>query len=248
MQATARRPSVVSATSCARRRLIRDVRPTMKSFSRCLIAVLWVTVAFAAGSPQVERLMEAHKYQGDSFAEALYWLPETGPAFGKSIADHKDWVGFEPGRWRLVPEANKAAVFKDIGEAFDKLDSAQLERSWKRLADWQSIHSQLALFETAMDGHEAYFDVAYQDVALKPAFDWILSRRPKTFEGRLIGATFAAGELSSFRAHLIQHILNMADTDRYQCYSRIYGKIATHNATKGEQNGGGPPATRPASK
>jgi hypothetical protein len=31
MQATARRLSVVSATSCARRRLIRDVRPTIQS-------------------------------------------------------------------------------------------------------------------------------------------------------------------------------------------------------------------------
>lgn len=148
----------------------------------------------------------------------------------------------------MVPEATKAAVFKDIGEAFDKLNSAQLERTWKRLGDWQLIHSQLALFETAMDGHEAFFDLAYQDVALKSAFDWILVLRPKTFDVRAIGGTFSAGQLSSFRAHLIEHILNLEHTERYECYSRIYGKIAAHKAAKGAQDGGGQPAARPESK
>lgn len=103
----------------------------MKSCGRYLIVVLWATVVFAAASPQVERLMEPPKDQGETFAEAFYWLPETGQPFGKPMADLKDRVGFEPGRWQLVPEATKAAVFKDIGEAFDKLNRAQFERSWK---------------------------------------------------------------------------------------------------------------------
>ena len=43
MQATARRLSVVSATSCARRRLIRDVRPT-NSVTRAIMTINDLTV------------------------------------------------------------------------------------------------------------------------------------------------------------------------------------------------------------
>ena len=56
MQATARRLSVVSATSCARRRLIRDVRPTDSAYlemTRGLISFALVAVVTAA-APSAE--------------------------------------------------------------------------------------------------------------------------------------------------------------------------------------------------
>ena len=59
MQATARRLSVVSAASCTRRRLIRDVRPRTKStMHRAFIALLIVTSFPVQVRAQASRPME----------------------------------------------------------------------------------------------------------------------------------------------------------------------------------------------
>ena len=71
MQATARRLSVVSATSCARRRLIRDVRPTqhvhtMRLPTIAAILLLAVTPAIAADDPLLDYLTSVTFYSSGS--------------------------------------------------------------------------------------------------------------------------------------------------------------------------------------
>lgn len=166
------------------------------------------------------------KDQGDSLLDALYWLPETQEVFRGHLLAREQWLGFEPERWRSLPEATKTAIFNKVGETLEGLDGAKLDETWKRIRDWQSIRTQLALFVTAMDSDEAFLGLAYQDIALRSAFDSVIAKRPVGFDTRHIGGTFTSGELVGFRAHLTAHILNMTVTKRHECYSRIHGKIA----------------------
>jgi hypothetical protein len=117
-------------------------------------------------------------------------------------------------------------MFRELGETLEKLDGVKLDATWKRIRDWQSIRTQLALFITAMDSDEAFLDLAFQDAALRSAFDAIVAKRPADFDTKHIGGTFTSGELVVFRAHLTEHILTMTATKRHECYSRIYGRIA----------------------
>ncbi len=201
----------------------------MKSLATYLAALLF-TVSSASGlaHPQVEHLIEAQKHQGEGFLDAIYWLPETQKVFRRHLLDREQWLGFEPERWRSVPDATKSAMFSELGETLEALDGAKLDETWKRIQDWQSIRTQLALFVTAMDSDEAFLNLAFQDAALRSAFDAIIAKRPADFDNKHIGGTFTSGELVGFRAHLTAHILSMTATKRHECYSRIYARIAAH--------------------
>jgi hypothetical protein len=201
----------------------------MKSLAPYLAALLFAaSSASGLAHPQVEHLIEAQKHQGESFLDAIYWLPETQKVFRRHLLDREQWLGFEPERWRSVPDATKSAMFSELGETLEALDGAKLDDTWKRILDWQSIRTQLALFVTAMDSDEAFLNLAFQDAALRSAFDAIIAKRPADFDTKHIGGTFTSGELVGFRAHLTAHILSMTATKRHECYSRIYGRIAAH--------------------
>ena len=201
----------------------------MKSLAPYLAALLFAaSTASGLAHPQVEHLIEAQKHQGESLLDALYWLPETQEVFRRHLPDREQWLGFEPERWRSVPDVTKSAMFSELGETLEKLDGAKLDETWKRIQDWQSIRTQLALFVTAMDSDEAFLNLAFQDAALRSAFDAIIAKRPADFDTKHIGGTFTSGELVGFRAHLTAHILSMTATKRHECYSRIYGRIAAH--------------------
>jgi hypothetical protein len=201
----------------------------MKSLAPYLAALLFAaSSASGLAHPQVEHLIEAQKHQGESFLDAIYWLPETQKVFRRHLLDREKWLGFEPERWRSVPDATKSAMFSELGETLEALDGAKLDDTWKRILDWQSIRTQLALFVTAMDSDEAFLNLAFQDAALRSAFDAIIAKRPADFDTKHIGGTFTSGELVGFRAHLTAHILSMTATKRHECYSRIYGRIAAH--------------------
>ncbi len=201
----------------------------MQSLAPYLAALLFAaSSACGLAHPQVEHLIEAQKHQGESLLDAIYWLPETQETFRKHLPDRAQWLGFESERWRSVPDATRTAMFRELGETLEELDGGKLDETWKRIQDWQSIRAQVALFVTAMASEEVFLNLAFQDAALRSAFDAIIAKRPADFDTKYIGGTFTSGELVEFRAHLTAHILSMTATKRYECYSRIYGRIAAH--------------------
>lgn len=210
-------------------------------------AAIFSLAVGAHGHQQAERLKEGYKAQGDGFFVPLYWLPETRETVVKHIPDHDNWVGFEFGLWKEIPEDKKLTLLDDLGAELDGMDGAELDAFWKRARDWQRISSQLSLLAGFLDQDEGFLDLAFTDPTLRPAFQWIIDRRPPSFDTKHVGSTLATGETASFYPHLIEHLLNTPERQRLECFSRLLARIA---ATKqeAEQGGAGQPATRPESK
>ncbi|GEM_PF-2548624 len=123
-----------------------------------------------------------------------------------------------------------------------------LDPTWNRIWDWQSLSSQLGLLMSFHDSQEGFFDMAYGDPVLRPAFAWISKRRNPDFDAAHFGSTLSTGETTCFVPVLIEQLLDTPKTQRYECFSRLFAKIAATNKTKAEQDSAGQPATRSESK
>ena len=210
---------------------------------------IWSLAACAFGHPQVEHLKEAYKAQGDDFFVPLYWLPETRQIVLKHIPDHQNWVGFESGYWKEINEEDKLVLIGELGAEFDRMDEDKLKSSWQRIRDWERISTQLSLVAGFLDQDEGFFDLAFSDPTLRPAFKWLINRRKPDFDTKHIGSSFTSGEMATFYPHLIQHLLDTPEKERLECFSRLLARIAVTKTTKAEQEDGrGQPAIRPESK
>lgn len=206
----------------------------MKTLVTILFSILGLaTYAFA--HPQVEDLKESYKGQGDDFFVPLYWLPETRQIVLKHIPNHQNWVGFETEYWKKIKEKDKLIILEELGAELDRLDSDKQQQIWRRIRDWRRISSQLSLLEGFLDQSEGFLDLAFSDPTLRPAFKWIIDRRPPDFDTKYIGDTFASGELATFYPHLIQHLLNTPEKERLECFSRLLARIAATKTTKGRE-------------
>ena len=86
MQATARRLSVVSATSCARRRLIRNVRQQMKRIFQLIgLAVTLSPVVVKASQPTLTSISQPLYFIGSS-SDAVIEIIETPKILNNSSA------------------------------------------------------------------------------------------------------------------------------------------------------------------
>lgn len=200
----------------------------------------------ASAHPQQKHLMAAYKSQGDDLFIPLYWLPETRQTVLKHIPNHGNWVGFEVGLWKKIAEDKKMVLLEELGTELDRMEGDKLDVLWKRVSDWQQISSQLALLARFLDQDEGFLDMAYSDPTLRPAFQWIIDRRPSNFDTKHIGSTLASGEIASFYPHLVEHLLNTPERQRLECFSRLLTRIA--ETKPAEQDGTGQPATRSQSK
>ena len=206
-------------------------------------AAIFSLAVGAHAHQQAERLKEAYKAQGDGFFVPLYWLPETRETVVKHIPDHHNWVEFDFGLWNEIPEDKKLTLLDDLGTKLDGMGGAELDALWKRARDWQRIRTQLSLLAGFLDQDEGFLDLAFTDPTLRPAFQWIIDRRPPNFDTKHVGSTLATGETASFYPHLVEYLLNRPERQRLECFSRLLARIA---ATKpeAEQVGAGKPATR----
>jgi len=182
--------------------------------------------SFLTAHPQYDHLKEAYKAQGDDLFIPLYWLPETSRVVRKHIPDHQNWVGFESGLWKKIDEAKKDEILKEIGVLLEEMEGSKLNETWIRMRDWRSIQIQLSLMSGYLDGTEAFLDLAYKDQLLRPAFKWIIDKRPANFDTKHVGSTFASGELATFYPFLIQHLVDTPKQQRLECYARLLAEIA----------------------
>ena len=197
----------------------------MKTITIITAAIFSLAVG-AYGHQQVERLKKAYKAQGDGFFVPLYWLPETRQTVVKHIPDHDNWVGFEFGLWKKIPEDKKLTLLEDLGAELEGMEGAERDALWRRVRDWQLISSQLSLLVGFLDQDEGFLDLAFTDPTLRPAFQWIIDRRPPSFDTKHIGSTLATGETASFYPHLVEHLLNTPERQRLECFSRLLARIA----------------------
>jgi hypothetical protein len=217
----------------------------MKTLITALIFFCGIVWSASAG-PQQKQLMAVYKGQGDDLFVPLYWLPETRQTVVKHIPDHNQWVGFESGLWKKIAEDKKLVLLDELGTELDRMDGDELDAFWKRVIDWQRISSQLALLAGFLDQDEGFLDLAYSDPITRPAFQWIIDRRPTNFDTKHIGSTLASGETASFYPHLVEHLLNSPERERLECFSRLLARIA--ETKPAEQAGARQPATAPESK
>lgn len=214
------------ALSALRRRATTfNVLQKMKTLITAFIFLCGIALS-ASAHPQQKHLMEAYKSQGDDLFIPLYWLPETRQTVLKHIPDHGNWVGFEVGLWKKIAEDKKMILLEELGTELDRMEGDKLDALWKRVSDWQQISSQLALLARFLDQDEGFLDMAYSDPTLRPAFQWIIDRRPSNFDTKHIGSTLASGETASFYPHLVDHLLNTPERQRLECFSRLLARIA----------------------
>lgn len=203
----------------------------MKTLLAATLSVLIATLS-ASAHPQTKHLAEAYKAQGDSLFVPLYWLPESRDVVLKHIPNHQNWVGFEMGLWKELKETEKLAALEELGTELDRLEGPKLDATWNRIRDWQSIGSQLSLLAGFLDSDEGFLGLAYNDPVLRPAFEWVTDRRKADFDTKHIGSTLSSGETASFYPVLIEHLLNTAEQQRLECFSRLFARIAETKSTK----------------
>lgn len=204
----------------------------MKNFTVAVSILLGLAAGLCA-RPQGDMLQQLYQREGDEIFVPLYWLPETRETVVKHIPDHDYWVGFEPALWERLTEEQKKVLMIELGDQFDKMDGAKLDATWKRMRNWQALSSQIGLLTRFSDNQEGFLELAYRDPTLTPAFTWILTRRPANFDPQHIGSTFSSGEMAAFIPHLIQHLLDTPEKERYECFSRLFAAIA--QTTEAEQ-------------
>lgn len=197
----------------------------MKNFTVAVLILLGLAAGLCA-RPQGDMLQQLHQREGDEILVPHYWLPETRETVVKHIPDHDHWVGFEPALWEKVTEEQKKVLMIELGDQFDKMEGAKLDATWKRVRNWQALSSQIGLLTRFSDNQEGFLELAYRDPTLTQAFTWILTRRPANFDPQHIGSTFSSGEMDAFVPHLIEHLLNTPEKERYECFSRLFAAIA----------------------
>lgn len=201
------------------------------------ILVFLMMVMPALAHPQAKHLKEAYKSQGDAFFAPLYWLPETRDIVRTHIPNHEDWVGFEADLWKKFKEEEKLQILEALGKEFERMESAKLEATWKRIRDWQSIRLQLSVMANFLDSEEAFLNLAYRDPVLRPAFKHAIDKRPANFDASHIGESLSSGEMAQFYPILTEYLLDVPEARRYECFSRLFARIAQSKTGKEEQAG-----------
>lgn len=207
----------------------------MKTFIATVIILSSIVVSGATRT-QKDRLMDTYKAQGDDLFFTLYWHPDSSQTFLKHISKREGWVGFDYDLWKKVTEDEKLSLLEKIGGELDR-----------RHDDWRLIHSQLTLIASFLNQDTDFVEFAFSDPTLRPGFQWIIDKRPSSFDPKHISDTIATGETVSVFPKLVEHLLETPEKQRLECFSRLLAKIAK---TKSEaaQVGTGQPATRPDSK
>lgn len=218
----------------------------MKTFIATLIILSSIVVSGATRT-QKARIMDTYKAQGDDLFFTLYWHPDSSQTFLKHISKREGWVGFDYDLWKKVTEDERLSLLEKIGGELDRMDKKNLESWWKRHDDWRLIHSQLTLIASYLNQDTDFVEFAFSDPTLRPGFQWIIDKRPPSFDPKHISDTIATGETVSIFPKLVEHLLETPEKQRLECFSRLLAKIAK---TKSEatQVGTGQPATRPDAK
>ena len=188
--------------------------------------------ACAWADSQAERLQDAYQAQGEALWVPLYWLPETRPTVLKHLPNPGTWVGFDPDAWKQVDEGVKLKLLDELGAELERLDGPKLDATWKRIRDWRRIASQLSLLTAFLDQEEGFLDLAYGDPVLRPAFQPIIDRRPPGFDTKFIGSTLSSGEMAAIHPMLTERLLNTAEPQRLECFSRLFAQIARIQAAQ----------------
>ena len=181
---------------------------------------------FAVGREQSNLFRLSYEERGERFVEALYWLPETREVFREKLPKKEQWVGFEQGWWNEIPRESKLEILDDLAAQWDELDSDAKNLAWKRIYRWELIASQLKLMISYTQNEEDFYDWAFGDPLLHPSFDWIIGRRPKNFDTKHIGGSFASGEAIAFRAVLIERLVDSTEKEQAACFSRFFAHLS----------------------
>ena len=201
------------------------VRINGMKISPLFLAFAILTTRAACAEDGAQHLRDSYEHYGRNFVRALFWLPESSEIFRSHLPDPGQWIGLEPGRWGRLPPAIKDKIFAELGAQLDKLEREPRQNREQQIHDWTTIATQLDAFGFG----EEFLARAYDDALTQPAFDWILKRRPEEMgrTAEVVSATFASGELTMFKAVLVEFLMKKSIGERQRFYSRMFAKTAS---------------------
>lgn len=201
--------------------------------------ILSSILANVEARPQKDRLMDVYKHRGDELFFTLYWHPDSREILRKKIPVSASWVGFERGLWGKIPQDEKLALLEELGAELDRMEIEKRKKWWVRHRNWQLIHSQLTLLAEFLgpDADEGFVEFAFQDPTLRGGFQWILDRRGPNFDPQHVSATLAQGEAVMVFPRLSEHLLQIPEKKRIECFSRVLARIAERKPARAEQGG-----------
>ncbi len=205
---------------------------------RCIIITI-LSCAFGiaeARQQESSRLIEIHESNSNKLYFTLYWHPDSREIFQEKIPSSKHWVGFETALWRIIPKEKKLALLKELDANLNRMEIKERNEWWARHNDWHNIHTQLSLIATFLrpDTEAGFVEFAFQDPTLRPGLQWILDIRGPEFDSKHVGSTLASGEHVRVFPKLVEHLIDIPEKQRLECFSRLLAKIAEGRATEVE--------------